>query len=422
MNFLIIDDDASVRTLLKKRIFQKWPDASIDILDPVTAGIPDENFDWGKYTIILLDYDLGIDNLTGLDILSRLKQQKNSPAVIMVTGEGSEDIAIKAIRLGATDYLIKYDVVTERLFNIIEEALAQNGNASEIREISNAGRISSAGVNKNKKTTNYLPDWNIPGYGCITEITRGYTSTILAENLETNQKVILKVQKFRNTDAAALLIKRFTRELNILTEINHPNIITVLDHGVTEDCAYYATEYYPEGDLAHKIKQKNISPGLAVDYICQIANGLNELHVHGIVHRDIKPSNILFKNETTLVIADLGIAKDLFANEDLTAHGEVLGTPYYMSIEQLNSDPVDKRSDIYSLGIMFYELLTYRLPFTGQSIIQVVYKHTYKKIPQLPDTIAVWQPVIEKMAAKNPDDRFQDINQFLDAVKHINNK
>lgn len=420
MNFLIIDDDASVRTLLKKRLLQNWPDASIDILDPSTTSIPDDNFQWKKYTIILLDYDLGIDNLTGLDILSRIKHQKNSPAVIMVTGQGSEDIAIKAIRLGATDYLIKYDVVTERLYNIIEETLEQEGNKTEIKSISNAGRISSVVADKNKKSIEYLNEWKIPGYGCITEITRGYTSTILAENLQMKQKVILKVQKFKHTESASLMIKRFTRELNLLTEINHPNIIKVLDHGITEDCAYYAMEYYPEGDLAHKIKKKNITPREAVDYICQIAKGLNELHLHGIVHRDVKPSNILFKNKETVVIADLGIAKDLSSNEELTVHGEVLGTPYYMSIEQLNSDPVDKRSDIYSLGIMFYELLTYHLPFTGQSIIQVVYKHTYKKIPQLPDTIAVWQPIIEKMAAKKPEDRFQDITQVLDAIESVN--
>lgn len=420
MRFLIIDDDASVRTLLKKRLQQKWPGTVVDNYDPVLSGIPDNNFRWINYDVVFLDFDLGIDNLTGLDLLARIKRQENSAKVIMVTGQGSEEIAVQAIRIGATDYLIKYDVVTDRLFDIVTEALNLNENSEDDKSNSD-NQIIPVSSHADSKHDQQSTNWHIPGYEYIETIRQGYTSTILANRLENGQRVILKVQNFKNMDSATLLIKRFTRELNILTEISHPNIIQVLDHGVTDNLAYYATEYYDYGDLAHKISQEKITTQQAVDYICQIASGLSVLHKKGIVHRDIKPSNILFKDKNKLVLADLGIAKDLFSDEALTLHGEILGTPYYMSIEQLNGAQVDVRSDIYSLGILFYQLLTNDLPFTGESIMQVVYKHTYELLPKLPDTIAVWQPLIEKMTAKKPEDRYQDLEQFLNDVKNITN-
>lgn len=415
MKFLIIDDDASLRSLLRKRLLKKWPETDIDNYDPVVSGIPDKTFQWVNYDVVFLDFDLGINNLTGLDLLKNIKKQKDSPKVIMVTGQGSEDIAVKAIRMGAADYLIKYDVVTDRLFDIVNEAIEQEEEKSTPANDyinTNVGQT----VRKHNKPP---PAWQIPGYVCIDLINQAHTSTILAERQEDKQHVILKIQNFQNMDSASLLIKRFTRELNILTEICHPNVIQVLDHGITENLAYYATEYYTHGDLSQKLKQDQITIEQSVDYICQIANGLLALHNCGIVHRDIKPSNILFRDENRLVIADLGIAKDLSADEALTLHGEILGTPYYMSVEQLNGSPVDARSDIYSLGILFYQLLTNSLPFTGKSIMQVVYKHTYEYLPQLPNVMKKWQPVIEKMTAKNPDDRYQDLEKFLIDIKNI---
>lgn len=417
MKFLIIDDDASLRNLLKKRLLKRWPEAGIDDLDPVKSGVPGPDFPWAGYDIVFLDFDIGFNDVNGLDVLAGIKQHEQSPMVIMVTGQGSEDVAIKAIRRGATDYLIKYDVVTDKLFEMIEEALAESEITGDLKAISTAGRLDTTANRNEAADKHYLERWEIPGYGCHSEITRGQVSTLLAERMDDQQQVILKVLKFENTPATTLLIKRFTRELNILTDMDHPHIIQVLDHGVTGDCAYYAIPYLGGGDLTQRIRRGEITPEQAVDYIRQIADALQALHQRGIIHRDIKPSNILFKNEHTLVIADLGIVKDLASDEALTAHGEVLGTPYYMSIEQFNGSPVDKRSDIYSLGILFYELLAGVVPYGGESIMQVVYKHSYEKPPALPATVKKWQAVIEKMLAKDPEDRYQDMDEFLQAVQ-----
>lgn len=409
MRFLIIDDDASLRALLKKRLQQKWPVAVIETYDPLKSGIPDTNFPWENYNLVFLDYDLGLDDLTGLDVLTSIKQLDNSPFVIMVTGHDSVDIAVKAIRMGANDYLIKYDVVTEKLFEMIDEALASGKISQNLKKITTSIQIKSG----------QSQDWQIPGYTCISEIRKGQSTTLLAERLEDKQRVVLKVLTIEEAKSSAVLLKRFAQELNILAELDHPNLIKVLDHGVTPNYAWYATEFMARGDLAKRIAQEKLNPQQIKNYILLIASGLLALHRKGIVHRDIKPSNILFTDDDTLVIADLGIAKDLSCDDAFTIQGDVLGTPYYMSLEQINGSPVDKRSDIYSLGVVLYELLTGDRPFTGESIMEVIYKHTSHSLAPLPDTVESWQPVIDKMLARNPADRYQDLEQFIAAVNDI---
>lgn len=415
MRFLIIDDDASLRSLLKKRLLQKWPAAVIDTFDPVKSGVPDKMFPWENYNIVFLDYDLGFDYLTGLDLLVSIKQLDKSPIVIMVTGQDNVDIAVKAIRQGANDYLIKYDVVTDKLFEMIQEALAIGEISQDLKNLATPRQARPAAAPGKK----YIQEWQIPGYGCISEIRKGQSTTLLAERLEDRQRVVLKVLTIQDVKSSSVLLKRFALELNILTDLNHPNLIKVLDHGVTQNYAWYAMDYLAQGDLAKRIALGKITPQQAVDYILLIAGGLLALHQKGIVHRDIKPSNVLFQDDGTLVIADLGIAKDLSCNDTLTVQGDVLGTPYYMSIEQINGTPVDRRSDIYSLGIVFYELLTGVRPFTGDSIMEVMYKHASKQPAPLPAAVKVWQPIIEKMLTKNLADRYQDLEQFIAAVKDI---
>lgn len=409
MRFLIIDDDASVRTLLKKRLQQKWPAAVIEAYDPVKSGVPAADFPWENYNLVFLDYDLGLDDLTGMDVLASIKQQENAPFVIMVTSHDSVDIAVKAIRQGANDYLIKYDVVTDKLFEMIDQALASGEISQDLKNIATSAHISSGPSQ----------DWQIPGYTCLSEIRKGQSTTLLAERDEDKQRVVLKILTIQDGSSSAVMLKRFAQELNILTEIDHPNLIKVLDHGVTPGYAWYATEFMAKGDLARRIAQEKLAVQQIKNYILLIASGLLALHSKGIVHRDIKPSNILFKDDDTLVIADLGIAKDLSCDEAFTIQGDVLGTPYYMSLEQINGTQVDNRSDIYSLGVVLYELLTGERPFTGSSIMEVIYKHTSRKLPPLPEALKDWQPVVDKMLARDPDDRYQDLEQFIDSVKDI---
>lgn len=251
----------------------------------------------------------------------------------------------------------------------------------------------------------------------IRQIAQSYTTAVLAERIVDGRPVVIKLQRLKDMNFSALLMERFAQELNILSELNHPNVIKVLDHGVTEACIYYAMEHLSLGDLSQRLKREKATPEEAVSFTLQISSGVMALHEKNIVHRDIKPSNMLFKTEDSLVIADLGIAKDLSLQVGLTEQGEVLGTPYYMSPEQFGDAPVDKRSDIYSLGILFYELLTGAPPFLGDSLMQVLRKHAHEPPPPLPEHLSRWRPVIDKVLSKLPDDRYQNLGEFIDAVE-----
>ena len=423
MKFLIIDDSGSLRSLLKKRLLQRWPEAVITGYDPRREGRPGDDFSWDEFDIVFLDYDLGLKQETGIDWLPKVKQSVHAPSVIMVTGHGSENIAVRAIRQGADDYLIKYDVVAEKLYEMVEACLAQRQttrnappNLPVAQQTDPRGNPQDSGTDA--ATMAHTPEslrWDIPGYQCITEIARGLATTLLAERHEDGKRVVLKVHNLHDTGASVVL-KRFMQELNILSDLDHPNIIKVLDHGVTEQYFYYAVDYYPKGDLADAIKSGRLTTENTVAYVLQIARGLAAVHSAGILHRDIKPNNILFMNADTVVIADLGIAKDLACTESLTVDGQVMGTPFYMSPEQIGSKVIDRHSDIYSLGVLFFEMLTGDRPFPGSSIMEVAYKHVFDPAPPLPAALAVYQPILDKMLAKVPADRYRDVEQFIHDV------
>ncbi|HTT07912.1 MAG TPA: protein kinase [Gammaproteobacteria bacterium] len=405
MKYLIVDDCAHTRWLLKKRLLQKWPDAEIEEYDPALSGLPGPQYPWSRHDIVLLDYDLGLDAETGIDLLVRIKDSARPPIVIMITGMGNENVAVKAIRKGADDYLVKNDVATDRLFDMISDAV-------RAREAIDHTEGDMEDVRRE------LGDWNIPGYRCLAVVSKGFTTTTLrAERLSDHKPVILKVLQIQDNPGNRTAIKRFSQEIEILSNLHHPHVIEILDHGVIPNqIYYYATEYIHLGDLARSIERGEVTTAKALDYIFQIIDGLKALHERNIVHRDIKPSNILFKDRETLVIADLGIAKNLSAPETLTIMGDILGTPYYISPEQINNKPVDQRTDIYSLGVMLYELLTGTVPYPGNSLFAVVYQHNHEPVPKLPTALTCYQPVLERMLAKSPEQRYANLDEVMDAL------
>ena len=426
MRFLIIDDSSSLRRYLKKRLQDKWFEAEVEGYDPGRRGKPYDQFPWDNYDVVFLDYYLGFEDETGLDWIPKIKDHKPAPAVIMITGEGDESIAAQSIKRGADFYLIKYDLGSDLLFDTVLQALADLAPTAQDlwQQATTGAQKETSDKKESKDVTGSSQDttteiWRIPGYKILSEVAAGNWSTTLhAKRKDDGRDVILKVQDIHEVSDPSLL-KRFMQELNILSNLNHPNVVKILDHGHTENYAYYAMEFLPNGDLAKRIEKGKLTADKAINYVIQIAKGLSVLHSKNIVHRDIKPSNILFNKEDNPVISDLGIAKDLSNADELTARGDILGTPYYISPEQINGKPVDKRTDIYSLGVVFYEMLTGKRPFDGNSVIEVAYQHAYDEPPPLPVELTAYQPLLEKLLAKNPDDRYGSIEDFISEIDVI---
>jgi serine/threonine-protein kinase PpkA len=158
---------------------------------------------------------------------------------------------------------------------------------------------------------------------------------------------------------------------------------------------------------------------VAFNYLTHVAYGLEAIHSVGIVHRDLKPANIMFRGDDSLALADFGISKNIETGADLTTIGQVLGTPHYMSPEQGEGKFVDYRSDLYSAGVMLYELLTGQKPYKANTPSGVIYQHVHADIPQLPRELSRYQDIINRALAKCPDDRYQTARELINVLEEV---
>jgi len=259
----------------------------------------------------------------------------------------------------------------------------------------------------------------IPGYIIQREIGKGGMATVyLAIQESLDRPVVLKILDQLQSDKAEDMAERFIAEGRILASLNHPNIITIYDIGITNHLLYISMEYVHGGDLKERMELP-ISPDEALDYLAKISSALGEAHKHGIVHRDVKPANILFRDENTPLLTDFGIAKQVNLDNDLTSTGIFLGSPNYVSPEQADGLTIDGRADIYSLGCIFYEMLTGDKPYTSSSIIDIVIQHKQAPIPTLPPEYAEFQHLLNHMLAKKRDERIADADDLIIEIQRL---
>src|SRR5215469_16151439 len=192
-----------------------------------------------------------------------------------------------------------------------------------------------------------------------------------------------------------IFVKRFTQEARSVAKLAHPNIVQIHDFGEQDNITYIVMEYVDGGTLKDRLKRP-LPVAEAVDFIIQAAEGLECAHRNGIVHRDVKPANMLLRKDGYLLLSDFGIAKILEGTTNLTRVGTGIGTPQYMSPEQGMGQGVDRRSDIYSLGIVFFHCLTGRVPFTADSPLTITVKHVNEPLPvELLTAEGVPTPIIQ---------------------------
>jgi serine/threonine protein kinase len=214
---------------------------------------------------------------------------------------------------------------------------------------------------------------------------------------------------------------RFLNEGRIIAYLKHPLIVNVYDLGSYGHDYYLSMELLPAGTLEQRIKE-GIGVVQSVGIIKHIATALGFAHQQGVIHRDIKPQNILFRDDGLPVLTDFGIARLINDGPHLTIPGRTLGSPLYMSPEQINGHKIDARADLYALGIVLYKLLTRKLPYESDQIMAVALMHKTEPIPILPDHLLLFQPVLNQLLAKAPNDRFSSAQELIDALVQIESK
>ncbi len=245
----------------------------------------------------------------------------------------------------------------------------------------------------------------------------GMSQVFLAKRDGDGQEMALKILDAKVTEEGDFL-SRFIQEHHLISQIDHPNIVRIYEQAFSDDIAYIGMEYFPGGDLRRQIV-RGLSEWEALGFIKQIAAALQEVHVHHIVHRDLKPDNVMLRDDRSVAIVDFGIAKRVLQSLSTTRHGLVVGTPYYLSPEQARGDEVDTRSDIYSLGVLTYECLTGQKPYQTETVEELMAQHMHASVPELRNGLERYQPMLNRMMAKNTNARYQHVVDVIQAISKL---
>ncbi|RYF41866.1 MAG: hypothetical protein EOO25_08555 [Comamonadaceae bacterium] len=303
-------------------------------------------------------------------------------------------------RKGSTTPLAHYDA--------LRESLRRN------QQLSKAAAHAAA-AEGNPRTAGHLL---IEDYRLLRKIGEGGNASIfLAQPLSGGATQVLKVLRPGSADHE-MGLQRFIQEFALATGIDHPNVARIYRQGFSGESAYIAMEYFPLGDLRSRM-QKALDPGVALYYLHQIAAGLEAIHQIGIVHRDLKPDNVMLRQDGMVAIADFGVAKQMTMQITDTGAGESVGTPYYLSPEQALGRPVDARCDLYSLGVMAYEMLTGTKPYLARTARELLQMHVSDPVPRLPAAHQKLQPILDRMMAKDPAKRYASASALLDAMRAL---
>jgi len=405
---LLIDDDPAYRALFRHHITIEWPDASITEHDPVSAGKLAPEFTAAGYDVVLVDHSLGAES--GLEWMKDLSARPGFPPILYLGPSNDEADVLPALRAGAEAVISKAKVDHRRFIGALSEAgRKRKRQLALLRGTQQALQASRFGA------------VTIRGQRFIRSIASGSISNVfLAESERAGALVVLKVlRKVPDHEEGHGTFDRFLQEYEVVAKVDHPNVVRIYDLGIADDHAYIAMEYFPAGDLRQRMRQK-IGATQAVEYLRQMGAALQAIHAVGVLHRDLKPGNVMLRNDGSLALIDFGLAKQLKLDMEITATGEIFGTPYYMSPEQGHGVEVDERSDLYSVGVIFYEMLTGKKPYLAGTPMAVIYKHSHAPLPELPPEIGYLEPLVHKLLAKDPRDRFQKASGLLEAIDLLN--
>ena len=403
---IAVGGDSQRLVWLKHHVTSHWADAQMTTPEAAPEDELRHHIDVADPDVVFVQINFGLESSanTALRQMGGWLTKHPDLHCVVLAENGDEMTAVRAIRSGARDYLPLAKLTRELLLESVEMAIERRRAATHAC----SARAEQAG-----------PLLEVPGYSIVKRIaTSNFSSVFLAKSERLRRNVILKTMS-RGTSARELDdAERFQREYEIISSISHQAIAEIYDFGTLPKHLFLSMEYFPCGDLRARLRNP-LSTTESLYYLRSIAEALRVIHVFGVLHRDLKPANVMLREDNSPVLIDFGLARRAVDENTVTAHGQIVGSPYYISPEQSMAQDVDARTDLYSLGIMFYEMLTGQRPFRGKSALEIMEQHVSSAVPRLPEALAEQQPIIDRLLAKSPHQRYASTDELLADVPPV---
>jgi DNA-binding response OmpR family regulator len=396
---LIVSDERELRTWLRHHVEILWPDAAVTEMEPAQLQLPAASVSKKDLDLIVLGAQCGEapeDPATGLEPLRQLMGRDELPPIVVIASGGNELTAVRALRLGAADYLPRSVLNAQRLATALRLALRTRRRPTQPR--SRPARALPRRIDPSHL--------DLPQYAILHKLGESTRAAVyFAYSITLGRNVALKISKPTVEDAEES--REFAREYAAISAVQHRSVVEIYDYGFHAGREFIAMEYFPCGDLKTRLQQP-MSVAESLGYALRICGALRVVHGAGLIHRDLKPPNVMLREDGSVVLIDFGLAKGLESTGQQTAIGVLRGSPYYMSPEQAQGIPLDARSDLYSVGVMLFEMLTGNKPYVGNTAVEVMQQHVHGPRPRLPAALTAFEPLLEQFMARERHKRFPD--------------